>query len=110
MNNGPQTEQAVRDARNAMRAACEPRMLLLHVSFEVGNRTDGNSAAAQRHYLGPAFAGSISGAAVPGTGRCQSAPRGNDDLCYRRRFQQVDVLGSHIADTSAVVELVHFVR
>src|SRR5271165_3670307 len=109
MNNGPQTEQAVRNARKAMRAACEPRMLLLRVSLEVGNRTDGNSAAAQRHYLGPALAGPISGAALPGTGRCQSAPRRDDDLCYRRRFHQVDVLGSHIADSAAVVELVHFV-
>src|SRR5208283_2271422 len=86
------SRQSVTPAK-AMRAACKPRMLLLQVSLEVGNRTDGNSAAA-----------------LPGAGRRQSAPRGNDDLCYRRRFHQVDVLGSHIADTSAVVELVHFVR
>src|ERR1039458_9472729 len=33
------------------------RMLLFEVSPDVGNRTDGNTAAAQRHYLGSALTG-----------------------------------------------------
>src|ERR1035438_4799103 len=69
------------------------RMLLLDVSPNLGNMTDGNAAAAQRHYLGPALAGPISRAAVPGDCRGQFAARGNDDVRRRRRIHQADVLG-----------------
>src|SRR5208283_2689692 len=85
------------------------RMLLLDVGSDLGNRTDGNTAAAQRHYLGPAFAGTFSSVAVPGDCRCQSAARGNDDVRHRGRIHQVDVLGNRVPHTSASFELVHFV-
>src|ERR1022692_2406308 len=84
-------------------------MLLLDVSPDLGNRTDGNTAAAQRHYLGPALTGAVSRAAVPGDCRCQPAARGNDDVRHRGRIHQVDVLGNRVPHTSAATELVHFV-
>src|ERR1019366_6701705 len=86
------------------------RMLLFDVSPDLGNRTDGNSAAAQRHYLGPALASPISRPAVPGDCRGESAAGGNDDVHHRRRIHQMDVLGSRLPDTSAAAELVHFFR
>src|ERR1017187_8483728 len=85
------------------------RMLLFDVSPDFGNRTDGKSAAAQRHYLGPALTGAVSRAAVPGDCRCQPAARGNDDVRHRWRVHQVDVLGNRVPHTSAAAELVHFV-
>src|SRR5208283_4074615 len=86
------------------------RVLLLDVSRDLGNRTDGNSAAAQRHYLGSALTGAVSRDAVPGDCRCQSAARGNNDVRHRGRVHQVDVLGNRVPHTSAAAELVHFVR
>src|SRR5271165_2141642 len=92
-----------------MWAAHKDRMFLLQVNPELGNRTDGASAAAQRHYLGLALAGALRCAAVAGNRWCQSAARRNDDVCHRRRVHQVDVLGSRIPDASTPIELVHLV-
>src|SRR5208337_3053016 len=92
-----------------MWAAHKDRMFLLQVNPELGNRTDGASATAQRHYLGPALAGALCCAAVAGNCRYQSAARGNDDVRHRRRVHQVDVLGGRIPDPSTPIELVHLV-
>src|SRR5208282_2106350 len=99
-----------RNGHEPMWAAHKDRMFLLQVNPELGNRTDGASSPAQRHYLGPPLTGALSCAAVAGNCRYQSAARGNDDVRHRRRVHQVDVLGSRISDTTAAAELVHFVR
>src|SRR5215831_21301508 len=83
------------------------RMLVVDISL--GNTTNGNTAAAQRHHLGPAFAGSFSRGPVAGDCRYQLAPRGHDDVRHRWRIHQVDVLGNRVSDAAATVELVHFV-
>src|SRR5215469_2345380 len=68
-----------------------------------------NATVAQRHYLGLVLAGPVG--CDPFAGDCwnQSAPRGHDDIRHRRRIHQVDVLGNRVSDSSATVELVHFV-
>src|SRR3974377_1811986 len=81
----------------ALRAALT-RMLFVEVSL--GNTTNGDTAAAQRHHLGPALAGPFSRGAVAGDCRYQPAPRGHDDVRHRRRIHKVDVLGNCVSDTA----------
>ena len=78
------------------------RPLLLDVSLDLGNGRDGNSAIAQRHYLGTALAGTISRTIVAGGRRSQPAARRNDDVRDRWWIHQVDVLGNRVSDAPAV--------
>src|SRR5437879_1810668 len=75
----------------------------------MGMRAHDNSAIARGRDFGAAAAGPIGSDAVAGTGRCQSTPRRNYDVCYRRGIHEMDVLGSRLPNSAAAPELVYFV-